>query len=228
MEFQRMPLTPEMPRELARGFLAATWEVLSDDLPDPGSRPDLDQVLYQPPHSRWEVLRYLGLRNADPRVHRATNAFLTTVAHREVDSWEVAGMLILLHFPEENPEHPSYPAFNLRWSKKELMAAFEDWVDHRLIERKKAGLKQEVPQKRVSIENYRQYLRAYDLRMSKLTFPKIERQIWPNSYEIGRKASQYYLKGKALVKNPPLLSPRTKRKRIEAQPSVNTSPSKSE
>jgi hypothetical protein len=103
----------------------------------------------------------------DASHHQAIEAFRTTFTNREVDAKQVAGILYLMYFPEENCDHPSYTAFDMRWSKKDLMETWEHFVDSRLQDRKKAGLKQEIPQKRRHLDQYVKYLKAYDLRQTK-------------------------------------------------------------
>lgn len=204
-EYRRVPDDPQLLKALAQRDLVNRWGVLPGDFPDPDQRPPLMEILSSPVSWPEEVLRYIAWRNADPMVQQAMDAFLGTFVNREVDSKDVAGMIILMYFPEENLQHPTYMTFNMRWSKKDLMAAFEDWVDSSLYDRERAGLKQETQQKRIRRKECLTYLRVYDLRTTGLTFPQIERQLRGDSAMLGRSARDQYVKGNALVINPPLL-----------------------
>lgn len=215
-EWQGMTNAPDVERVLAQQDLVNRWGVLPGDFPDPKKRPSLKKALTKAVHSRYEVSRYLGWRNSDPRVQYAHNAFRTTVVHREVEAQQVAGMLLLLYFPEENCEQPYYDAINMRWSKKDLMEAWGHFVDCCIRDRKKAGLKQEAPQQRLRLEEYELYLKAYDLRKMKHTYKEIDLQIFSQLGGDEKRGFTYYRKGEALVANPPLLPQRGKRKRVTA------------
>jgi hypothetical protein len=126
----------------------------------------------------------------------------------KLDYSKLAGMLILTYFPEEKPERHSYTVFNLRWTKRDLRESFESWLDATLRERAQSGLKQQLPKRRVRLDDYVNYLKAYDLRMNKLTFRAIENRLWPNLDAVGNKGRQYFLKGEHLVRTPPLVPQR--------------------
>jgi hypothetical protein len=139
-------------------------------------------------------------------------AFLITWLRRDIDATKVAGTLFLMYFPEGNSGYPTYTAVDTRWSKKDLMEVLEDFVDHRLLERKKAGLKQETPEQRHRPEEWLCYLKAYDLRQQKLSHSKIDLLLFPKTGGDEKRGFTYCRKGAALVAKPPLLPRRDKRR----------------
>lgn len=112
------------------------------------------------------------------------------LTHMGVDRTAVAGMLALVYFPEEAPEHPGLTVFDTRWSKKDLMETFERWVDDTMAERAAAGLKQERPHHRLRLNQYSDYLKVYDLRSEGKTFNEIDDMLWPASLGDGEKRAR--------------------------------------
>jgi hypothetical protein len=195
--------------ELQGWMLASAWGILhGDELPDPNARPSLEDALQKPlapgigsPPSPADLVE-------DPQVRKAMEAFGFKLTDMKLDYSKLAGMLILAYFPEEKPERHSYTVFNLRWTKRDLRESFESWLDATLRERAQSGLKQQLPKRRVRLDDYVNYLKAYDLRMKNMTFRAIEKRLWPNLEDMGKKGRQYFLKGEHLVRTPPLVPQR--------------------
>jgi hypothetical protein len=182
------------------------WGIGSgDELPDPSQRPPLDKALrrYIPGGIVSQLVPIIFNRRLDTA--QSTVAFAVTDAPGARK--QIAGTLVLAHFPDEDPERPAFMALDLRWSKKDLMKRFESWLSLVLAERARAGLKQERPAQRLRLGEYADYLQVYDLRTyEKKTFRQIADALWPGAQgEPEKKARDYYRRGRHLVSNPPLV-----------------------
>jgi hypothetical protein len=124
---------------------------------------------------------------------------------------KVAGMLLLMYFPEEDCERATYSVVNMRRSKKDLMADWEEDLDKWLEDRQEAGLKQDAPKRRYRLEESVKYLKTYDLRKQNKRYKEIDLKIFPRLGRDEMRARTYYRKGEALVMEPPLLPPPRKR-----------------
>jgi hypothetical protein len=114
-------------------------------------------------------------------------------------------MLMLSYFPERVPKEWRLMAFDMRWSKRDLLSAFEGWVDRAIAERAADGLKQERPQQRLRLREYVDYLKVYDLRGEGKKFKEVARALWPEAVgDPEKRAREYYQRATALVLNPPL------------------------
>jgi hypothetical protein len=139
------------------------------------------------------------------------DAFASALKDMRMDEKALAGLAVLAHFPEKDPEHFVVTALDMRWTKKNLMESFESWVNATLTERARAGFRQERPHHRQRLDESSQYLRAYDLRSEGKTFAEIGRLIWKGSEEdLAKKAREYHRKGTKLVLDPPLVPRRTR------------------
>jgi len=197
----------EHPGELAPALLGADWGIRrGDQLPDPRERPNLDQSL-SADIPEWEVSPRFPV--TFPRDHRLEIAMQTAsfgLTDAKVERTSMAGTLILGYIPDEDPQHPRVMALDMRWSKKDLMEAFEFWVDWMLADRAVAGLNQVRPKKRLRLNVYEDYLESYDLKTyERRTFAEIARTLWPTAVgDIEKRARDHYRKGRELVLNPPL------------------------
>ena len=217
-EYQRLMNAPEttstLMQTIANRELTGKWGLIPDDRPDPDQRLSPTEVFSKP--TKPEIA-FLMWEHPDAHQHQMIDVFRTTFAKRDLDGRNVAGMAFLMYYPEENPDHPSYIALNLRWSKRDLMETWEDYVDRCLADRRKAGLKQEVPKQRHSLDQYVKYLRAYDLRQQRLRYKKIDLILFPKLDGDEKRGFAYCRRGAAFVKKPPLLPPlRAKGKRSGA------------
>ena len=200
---------PVIAQDLARGGLTTKWGILPGNLPDPDETPSLDKLFPEPTDAEIASLMW---QSPEARHFQAIDAFQPTFSHREINANQVAGILYLMYFPEENYEHPSYTALDMRWSKKDLMEAFEDSVDNYLRSRRKTGFKQAVPQTRRRLDQYVKYLRAYDLRLLKQSYKKIDLLLFPRLGGDEKRGALYCRKGESFVANPPRLPVRIGRK----------------
>lgn len=207
-EYQRLmsaaESTPTLMQTIANRELTGKWGLIPDDRPDPDQRLSPSEVFSKPTDSE---IAFLMWEYPDALHHQMIDAFRPTFASRDLDGRKFEGMAFLMYFPEENPDQPRYIAFNLRWSKKDLMETWEEYLDDRLADRKKAGLKQEVPKTRHSLDQYGKYLRAYDLRQQGLKYKKIDLILFPKLDGDEKRGFAYYRKGAAFVTKPPLLPP---------------------
>ena len=87
-----------------------------------------------------------------------------------------------------------------------MLQVLQDEV-HRIVEeRAKAGLKQNVPSQRIRLNNYPDYLTAFDLNAKGKSHSKIGKLMWEGQEgDLKKKAIDYIKQGKKLVANPPLL-----------------------
>jgi hypothetical protein len=115
-------------------------------------------------------------------------------------------MLMLAYFPEKNPARSRLMAFDMRWAKRDLLEAFEGWVDRAIAERTEEGLKQERPQRRFRLREYKDYLKVYDLRCDGKKFKEVAKALrWSGDVDdLEKRARDYYRKARALVEDPPL------------------------
>jgi hypothetical protein len=128
-----------------------------------------------------------------------------TFSDARLEPKAMAGMLLLTYFPEDAPEHPSVVALDIRWSKKDLLDCFEEWISYTLTEREVAGQKQERPTQRYRRRDYASYLQVYDLRMRRRTFKAIGETMWPGlDGDLDQKAREHFRRGKTIVLQPPL------------------------
>jgi len=196
--------------DLAASLLSSEWRILDgDELPNPRERPPLDQALSRSMPKELGSWRP-GLSLPDPRVSRA----MTSAPFPDIgsDRAAVAGMLMLTYFPEEDSDHPTMRVFDARWSKRDLLEAFEGWVDRAIADRAAAGLRQERPPQRIRLDEYPHYLKAYDLRSERKKFKEIGKVLWPGfDGDLGKRARDYYQRGRTLVLSPPLAPKRKQR-----------------
>ena len=207
-DYQRMREAPELKQTIAMRELSAKWGIIPDDLPNPNEILSAYELF---PDPTAEDMAYLMWEYPDDRHHQLIDAFYNTWQRRDVDPQKVAGTLFLLYFPEGKRNGASYTAFDMRWSKKDLMEVLEDYLDKCLIDRKKGGLKQEVPRERHRPDEWLSYLKAYDLRQQKFTHKYIDRILFPRAGGDEKRGSAYFKKGAALVAKPPLLPQRDKK-----------------
>jgi hypothetical protein len=194
--------------DIAQTWFASEWGLLpGDELPNPTDRPPLEQALSR------AIPRELGLPYRpgslvpDRRVMDALMGarFSDIVADRT----RAAGMLLLVYFPEEDFERPTLSVFDARWSKRDLLEGCEAWIDQAITKRKSSGLQQERPAQRLRLSEYPDYLRVYDLRSGGKTFKEIATALWADrAGDLEKRARDYYLRGEALVLNPPRLPKR--------------------
>jgi hypothetical protein len=190
------------PKDMALGFFKSEWGLLqTEPIPKPTDRPSLDSILTAASAREG----YMTPDTIEPRIERASNSFVFKFADMKLDYSLLEGMLLIGHFPEKAPERYQYTFFDMRWPKKEVMAAFERWLDGTLKERAAAGLKQSRPDTRRRLTELIEYLKVYDLRKAGETYATIGRIIWGTAFgDLDKKAGEYYKKGERLVLNPPL------------------------
>jgi hypothetical protein len=195
-------------QDLETVLLAERWGLsLSGTLPNPSERPGYDpKPLLKDANPSSEKL-FGGVMQTDPL---ETDAAIIALEHLPTTldkmSQELNGFLVLLHFPEK-PDSPwGLDVIDLRRPKEEIMEAVQDLVDearkhHRQSPRKLRGLPIGGPKTKGF-----DYLRVYDLKKQGLTFKKIAKEMWGNVPDDQRvnevKASKYFRRADARVKNP--------------------------
>ncbi len=194
-------------------LLALDWGILpKDPLPHPHKRPPLDQALSRAISKVRELPHLPGEFWISPQQQQAMQLFGVELTDMRLDPKAMAGMLVLTYFPEQAPQRHAITVLDIRWSKKDILEAFEIWLSSTLEDRAAAGLKQERPRKRFRLGEYRDYLKAYDLRTGGRRFREIGEIMWKGHRgDLARKASEYYKKGQALVSSPPLAPMRERR-----------------
>ncbi|MFB3074667.1 MAG: hypothetical protein ACE1Z6_05760 [Candidatus Methylomirabilales bacterium] len=193
--------------------LAVDWGILpKDPLPHPHKRPPLDQALSRAISKVRELPHLPSEFWISPQQQKPMQLFDIGLTDMKLDPKAMAGMLVLTYFREQAPRRHAVTAFDIRWSKKDIMESFETWLNSTLEERATAGLKQERPRTRLRLSEYPDYLRVYDLQTERRSFKEIGEIMWKRHRgDLARKAKEYYKKGQTIVSSPPLAPMRERR-----------------
>ena len=189
-------------------MVSGRWGLLrSAPLPGPDERLPFDAIRSAKPPKGLILPQD---EQVDPSASRAHDQCMLSSAFQPAESVlpdsVKAGMLFLTLFPEQSPDKHVRTVLNIRRSKRALMQSCERFIDLALAARKEAGLSQQVPRRRVRLEECLDCLKVFDLKQSGKTHAEIGESMWPNSRgDIEKKSQVYYQKAKDLIDSPPLM-----------------------
>jgi len=196
---------------LETALLAEQWGLsLSCPLPNPSERPGYDLKQLKTDANLTISSLFGDVMQTDPIETDAVfiaQEHLSTTLHSL--SQELKGFLVLLYLSENSKRPYGLDVIDLRRPKEEILKGIDNLIEEtRKHQRQRPG-----KNRRQSIGGPKtkgfDYLKVYDLRNDGLAFGEIANQIWGigagTDDEMQAKASKYFRRARANVKNPPLL-----------------------
>jgi hypothetical protein len=186
--------------------LASGWGLYHHEpLPSPAERPSF-KLLSEEDEVSLEPVYLTGDLAIEARIDKAHNELSFRFLDLNLNAEVMAGLAVLVYYPEERPKNPEHVVLDTRRSKKDLLAILQDWIDRAHERRANAGLKQNKPTQRILVGKYPDYLKAFDLNAEGKSYREIGDALWPgNAGDLEKKAKDYVRQGKKLVENPPLV-----------------------
>jgi hypothetical protein len=187
--------------------LQSAWRLCYEEAPpNPYERPSLDDVIHKTKGFSDPI--YLpGDMAIGERVGRVFDEFSSVrLSDLKLKPKIMAGMAVLLHFPEDRPENTQWTVFDTRSSKNSLMEQFGDWVNTVHTQHAQRGVKIDAPAQRIHLQTSWDYLKAYDMRAEGKSYKDIGNLMWKGHQgDLKKKARDYVESGETLVSRPPLI-----------------------
>lgn len=191
------------------GMIQEKWSLWEMELPDPGEKPDWDEVLrkLEFPRGRWDVI---NLPKHELMAYGTFENCFNCNQFSEKQRSNLKGHLFLVYFPEEKKFNWSetVAVFDINRPKDEIKASIIKKIDDWMMGRKVAGLTQKSVENKIHLEEALQYLKAYDLREKGMPYERIAEILKKRnkaSSMDAREAKRYRANAEKYIENPPLL-----------------------